>query len=247
MSDASVPPPVPPSDRAPDVEAGHPAEVVPTANPAPASGHHGLIAFLGVLALILLLVGAVGSAWSTGGSGSDVDQQAVAPGQGHAYGQQKQAERAARRAERDAEKAARRAQREAEKRARQEQRRQSGAMGPETVEALSTQTGTLATQVDADGTTVYVLQTATGTLILDVGPPQYWGENHPLKPLVGQTVTITGVQETGSDQFEVFTVNGEMLRGPGRPPWAGGWKADGQMAPTASPSPGSSPTTSPTP
>ena len=239
MSDASAPPsPDRQPDQAPGTDPAHAAEIDPNAGPPSRADHHGLVAFLGVVALILLLVGAVGAAGMTGRSGSDRDEQAATPGQGHAYGQQKRAEKAERHAQREAEKRARKERRQELK----EQRQQGGAMRPDVAEALSEQTGTIATQPATDGTTAYVLQTATGTVVLDVGPPRYWGENHPLAPLVGQTVTVTGVQKAGADRFAVFTVNDQVIRDPGRPPWAGGWKADGQKAPTTSPSPSAGPT-----
>ena len=76
-----------------------------------------------------------------------------------------------------------------------------------------------------------MLQTAGGTLVLDIGPPRYWGDANPLAPLVGTSVTMTGVQKPGSDRFAVFTIGDQVIRGPGRPPWAGGAKADGQAGP----------------
>ncbi len=92
-----------------------------------------------------------------------------------------------------------------------------------------------------------MLETATGVLVLDVGPPRYWGDNHPLPPLVGTTVTVMGVQETGSDRFAVFVLGDQVIRGPGRPPWAGGLNADGQKAPTNNPTPAASPSIGPSP
>ena len=66
-------------------------------------------------------------------------------------------------------------------------------------------------------------------------------------PLVGTSVTMTGVQEPGSDQFAVFTIGDQVIRGPGRPPWAGGAKANGQAGPTNLPTPSISPTPSSSP
>lgn len=206
---------------------------------------HGLVAFIGVLALVLLFVGAVGAASRSGGTGSDGVGPVMTPGTGNAYGQQKQAEKAQRRAERQAEKLQRK-QAQLERKARRdelkEQRRQSGAMGPRIAEMLTEQTGTLATQTAADGATVYVLQTSTGSLVLDVGPPRYWGEGHPLAPFVGQSITVSGIAKPWADAFAVFAIGDQVIRGVGRPPWAGGWKADGQKAPMTSPSPTPTPT-----
>jgi hypothetical protein len=218
------------------------------ADPSAGSGqpsstdHHALVAYVGVMALVLLLIGAVGvSAFGgPGSSGAKPGHQ----GLGHAFGHQKHADQLQRRAERQAEKQEQMQARKERQRELKEQR-QSGALGPEVAEALSEQTGVIATQTDADGTTVYVLRAGGATLVLDVGPPRFWGETHPLAPFVGQTVTVTGVQKAGSDRFAVFTVGDTVIRGPGRPPWAGGWKADGQTTPM--PSPGTSPTPSAAP
>ena len=69
MSDASAPPsPDRQPDQAPDTDAAHAAEKDPNAGPPLRADHHGLVAFLGVVALILLLVGAVGAAGMTGRS-----------------------------------------------------------------------------------------------------------------------------------------------------------------------------------
>ena len=195
--------------------------------------------------MILLLAGAVAASSLPRGGRSDADRQGAVPGQGNAFGQQKKAE-----------KQQQREQRQAEKREQQRQRKAApgaappvGATGPEVADALSEQTGTVATQSEPDGTTTYVLQTASGTLVLDIGPPRYWGDANPLAPLVGTSVTMTGVQEPGSDHFAVFTIGDQVIRGPGRPPWAGGAKANGQSGPMNVPSPSTSPTpsVSPTP
>ncbi len=219
----------------------------PPSQPAPSADHHGLIAFLGVLAMILLLAGAVAASSLPGGGESDADRDGASPGQGNAFGQQKKAEKQQQREQRQAEKREQQRLRKERQRALQEQRRQSEASGPEVAEAISEQTGTVAVQAEADGTTAYVLQTATGTLVLDIGPPRYWGDANPLVPLVGTSVTMTGVQETGSDHFAVFTIGDQVIRGPGRPPWAGGAKADGQTGPTNLPTPSISPTPSSSP
>ena len=238
-------PPSPPPD--PEHLEGE-ATSAPGPAPQPSADHHGLIVFLGVLALVLLLVGAVGAAGLSGGSGSSGAGPVATPGSGNAYGQQKEAQKAERRAQREAEKRQRK-QDQLERKARREelkeQRRQSGAMGLKVAEGLSEQTGTVATQTAADGTTVYVLQTATGTLVLDVGPPRYWGESHPLAPFVGQSVTVSGVQEPGSGEFAVYAIGDQVIRGPGRPPWAGGWKVDVMEVPTPDASPSPTPSTAP--
>ncbi len=94
-----------------------------------------------------------------------------------------------------------------------------------------TLTGTVGTRTDADGDTVYTL-TASGTVYdLHVGPPWWWGENHPLKALVGDTVTVIGERVEGSKDVDVFTADGKTLREVGKPPWAGGWKTVGEKHP----------------
>jgi hypothetical protein len=209
--------------------------------------HHGLIVFLGILAFVLLFVGAVGAAGLTGGRATGDNGQSGGQGQGNAQGQQKRAEKQQQRAERQAEKRAQQQQRRERQRELKEQRRQSGAVEPQETEPLTEQTGTVAVRTSADGATAYVLETATGELLLEVGPPRYWGDNHPLPPLVGTTVTVMGVQEAGSDAFAVFVIGDQVIRGPGRPPWAGGGTSDTQRAPTNDPTPAASPSTGPSP
>jgi hypothetical protein len=64
-----------------------------------------------------------------------------------------------------------------------------------------------------------------------VGPPWWWGDDHPLKGLVGKTVTVAGERADGAADVDVFIVDGKTLREAGRPPWAGGWKAVGERHP----------------
>ena len=187
--------------------------------------------------MILLLAGAVAASSLPRDGEFRRRPKGAAPGQGNAFGQQKKAEKQQQREQRQAEKREQQRQRKE----LQEQRRQAEATEPEVADALSEQTGTVATQTEADGTTTYVLQTAGGTLVLDIGPPRYWGDANPLAPLVGTSVTMTGVQEPGSDHFAVFTIGDRVIRGPGRPPWAGGAKANGQAGPMNLPSPSISP------
>ena len=66
---------------------------------------------------------------------------------------------------------------------------------------------------------------------LEAGPPWFWGEDHPLKGLVGKTVTIEGDQPEGSTTIDVRVADGKTLREPGKPPWAGGWKLQGEKHP----------------
>jgi hypothetical protein len=66
---------------------------------------------------------------------------------------------------------------------------------------------------------------------LSVGPPWWWGDANPLAASVGKVVTIAGEQEEGSDEVDVLAIDGKTIREPGRPPWAGGWKAVGPKHP----------------
>ncbi len=110
---------------------------------------------------------------------------------------------------------------------------------PDAAEVITTLTGTLTTKTGADGDVGYYI----GDAELSVGPPWFWGDKHPLKGLVGQTITVTGHVETGNPakanakakdsgpEFEVLTVNGKTIREPGKPPWAGGPKVVGPSHP----------------
>ena len=103
--------------------------------------------------------------------------------------------------------------------------------GPKVPEVAVSLTGRVGTRTDEDGDPVYTL-TAGGTVYdLHVGPPWWWGEEHPLKSLVGTSVVITGERAEGSTDVDVFTADGKTVREAGRPPWAGGWKAVGEKHP----------------
>ena len=94
-----------------------------------------------------------------------------------------------------------------------------------------TLTGTVATATDADGNTTYTLRSGGTTYTLEAGPPWFFGDNHPLKPYVGKSVTIVGEKAADSNEVDVETVDGKALREPGKPPWAGGWKVVGKRHP----------------
>jgi hypothetical protein len=102
---------------------------------------------------------------------------------------------------------------------------------PEVPEVAVSLTGRVGTRTDADGDTVYTLTVGGTVYDLHVGPPWWWGEQHPLKGLVGDTVTITGERAEGSTDVDVFTADGKTVREAGKPPWAGGWKTVGQRHP----------------
>ena len=91
--------------------------------------------------------------------------------------------------------------------------------------------GTVTTGTDDDGDANYELTSGGKTYQLDAGPPWFYGDNHPLKPFIGKSVTITGEAAEGSTEVDVLTVNGTVIREPGKPPWAGGWKQVGENHP----------------
>jgi hypothetical protein len=103
--------------------------------------------------------------------------------------------------------------------------------GDKTPEIDVTVTGTVGTTTDADGETEYTLTAGSKVLVLDAGPPWFYGDNHPLKAYVGKKVTITGSQHPGSNEIEVGAVDGKVIRAAGKPPWAGGWKTVGARHP----------------
>ena len=94
-----------------------------------------------------------------------------------------------------------------------------------------TLTGTIATRTTAAGETEYTLTTGATTVTLDAGPAWFFKDAYPLKPFIGKRVTIVGEQRTGSTEVDVRSVDGTLLRAPGRPPWAGGWKRVGKDHP----------------
>jgi hypothetical protein len=96
-------------------------------------------------------------------------------------------------------------------------------------EVAVTLRGVVSATTDAEGKTTYTIAADGKTLELDAGPAWFHGDKHPLKALVGKTVTITGGQS--GTEVDVETVDGTRLRAEGRPPWAGGWKANGARHP----------------
>jgi hypothetical protein len=94
-----------------------------------------------------------------------------------------------------------------------------------------TATGTVGTRTAANGRTEYTLTTGSTVRVLSAGPPWFWGDDHPLASYVGKNVTVAGTTRSGGDEIDVLTVNGTAIREPGRPPWAGGWKAVGERHP----------------
>ena len=84
---------------------------------------------------------------------------------------------------------------------------------------------------DANGLPSFTIASGSKTYGLEAGPPWFWGANNPLAKFAGKSVTITGETSAGSTDVDVLTVDGTAIRAPGRPPWAGGWKAVGSKHP----------------
>lgn len=99
---------------------------------------------------------------------------------------------------------------------------------PETPVTL---TGTVGTSTNADGEQQYTLQSGGTTYTLEAGPSWFYGDKHPLKPFVGKSVTVEGEKAAGSNEVDVKSVDGTVIRGEGKPPWAGGWKRVGKIHP----------------
>ncbi len=94
-----------------------------------------------------------------------------------------------------------------------------------------TVSGTVGKRIDADGRTEYTLTSGSTVVVLDAGPTWFYGADHPLADDVGKQVSIAGTQRAGEAEVEVETVDGVAIREPGKPPWAGGWKAVGSAHP----------------
>jgi hypothetical protein len=110
--------------------------------------------------------------------------------------------------------------------------------GAETAISLE---GTVRTTVGGHGFPTYSMTVDGTTWTLSAGPPWYWGDKNPLAAYVGKSVTVAGTTRAGGTEVDVETVDGTALRGPGKPPWAGGpwvigsthpgwkdWMADGK-------------------
>lgn len=112
-------------------------------------------------------------------------------------------------------------------------------------EAMTTTTGRLVITT-ADGEKEYTLQDASGKKMyyLEAGPRWFYKSGvYPLDKYADQQVTVVGVvegprqnkpnsnanpnankpkQAKDAPTLEVFSINGEVIRGDGKPPWAGG-------------------------
>lgn len=92
--------------------------------------------------------------------------------------------------------------------------------------------GTIEAAANTEGKKTYTLADGGNTYKLEAGPQWFFDEGaYPLDQYVGQAVTIEGEIAEGSDEVDVISVNGTALRAPGKPPWAGGWKAVGERHP----------------
>lgn len=107
----------------------------------------------------------------------------------------------------------------------------TGNKGNETPEVAITLKGTIAMSKDANGFSSFTVASGGKTYGLEAGPPWFWGANNPLAKFAGKTVTVTGETQAGSTDVDVLTVDGTAIRAPGKPPWAGGWKAVGSKHP----------------
>jgi len=107
------------------------------------------------------------------------------------------------------------------------------------LEQLVEKTGTVGTAQDPDGDTEYTLTADGGVFNLGAGPAWFYDGNHPLAPLVGKTVTVTGEsgigKKTGQPEIDVYSVTSDgqttQIRSSGKPPWAGGPQVVGPKHP----------------
>ncbi len=100
-----------------------------------------------------------------------------------------------------------------------------------TPEHAITVRGTVQRTTSADGLSAYTLVANGTTYGLSDGPAWWWGAKDPLASYVGRTVDVTGEKAEGSTEIDVQSIDGEALRAPGRPPWAGGPKVVGEKHP----------------
>lgn len=109
-------------------------------------------------------------------------------------------------------------------------------------------TGTVVVVDGGDGAPTYHLELADGALVkLEVGPPWYWGDDHPLASYVGDSVALEGHHsdcvpaERAADiareravadpVFKVRTIDGTALWTTLTPPWSGGPAVVGESHP----------------
>ena len=91
--------------------------------------------------------------------------------------------------------------------------------------------GTVDVATDENGKDAYTLRDGGTTYTLEAGPSWFFGNDHPLKAYVGESVTVEGEVAEGSTEVDVISINGTALREAGKPAWAGGWKVVGEAHP----------------
>ena len=92
--------------------------------------------------------------------------------------------------------------------------------------------GTIEKAAGEDGKSDYTITAGGKTYSLEAGPKWFFDEGaYPLDKYVGKNVKVDGEIAEGSTEVEVDSIDGTALRGPGKPPWAGGWKVVGEKHP----------------
>ena len=92
--------------------------------------------------------------------------------------------------------------------------------------------GTIERTTDDKGRPTFALTAGGTTYELSAGPKWFHGAGGgPLAEFVGRSVEVHGWQREGSTDVSVDTVDGERVLPEGRPPWAGGPRANGQRHP----------------
>jgi hypothetical protein len=110
--------------------------------------------------------------------------------------------------------------------------------GPELTKTLS---GTVQQGTDDKGRPTFTVVVGGVTWELSAGPKWFYGDKSPLAKWAGKSVTVAGTYHEGETELDVETVDGQPIRDPGKPPWAGGpwvvgpshpgwkdWMADGK-------------------
>jgi hypothetical protein len=94
-----------------------------------------------------------------------------------------------------------------------------------------TLTGTIVKTTDEKGRPTFTMTVNGTTWELSAGPKWFWKDNNPIAAYVGKSVQVVGTHHEGDTDLDVQTIDGKALRGEGKPPWAGGWKALGKIHP----------------
>lgn len=107
-----------------------------------------------------------------------------------------------------------------------------GQQKEKTAKAPITLNGTIESTAGEDGRPEYTLTDGGKTYTLEAGPKWFFDAgSYPLDPYVGKSVKVEGEVAEGSTEVDVISIDGTALRGEGKPPWAGGWKAVGEKHP----------------